>query len=135
MSEADATSVRTPAARRGAHPRAAAPRWDHALAAASLAIATEIAATVSLKASEGFTRLVPSIIVVVGYVASFALLARALPTIEVGVAYAIWSAVGTAAVAVLGIMLFDESATLAKAFWIGVIVVGVVGLQVSGASH
>ena len=101
----------------------------------ALAIATEIAATVSLKASEGFTRLVPSIIVVVGYVASFALLARALRTIEVGVAYAIWSAVGTAAVAVLGIMLFDESATLAKAFWIGVIIVGVVGLQVSGASH
>jgi small multidrug resistance pump len=101
----------------------------------SLAIATEIAATVSLKASEGFTRLVPSIIVVVGYVASFALLARALRTIEVGVAYAIWSAVGTAAVAVLGIMLFHESATLAKAFWIGVIIVGVVGLQVSGASH
>jgi small multidrug resistance pump len=101
----------------------------------SLAIATEIAATVSLKASEGFTRPVPSIIVVVGYVASFALLARALRTIEVGVAYAIWSAVGTAAVAVLGIMLFGESATLAKAFWIGVIIVGVVGLQVSGASH
>ena len=101
----------------------------------SLAIGTEIAATVSLKASEGFTRLAPSIIVVVGYVASFALLARALRTIEVGVAYAIWSAVGTAAVAVLGIMLFGESATLAKAFWVGVIIVGVVGLQVSGASH
>jgi small multidrug resistance pump len=100
-----------------------------------LAIATEIAATVSLKASEGFTRLVPSIIVVVGYGASFGFLARALRTIEVGVAYAIWSAVGTAAVAVLGIMLFGESATLAKAFWIGVIIVGVVGLQVSGASH
>ena len=101
----------------------------------SLAIGTEIAATVSLKASEGFTRLAPSIIVVVGYVASFALLARALRTIEVGVAYAIWSAVGTAAVAVLGIMLFGESATLAKAFWVGVIIVGVVGLQVSGDSH
>ena len=100
----------------------------------SLAIGTEIAATVSLKASEGFTRLGPSIVVVVGYVASFVLLARALRTIEVGIAYAIWSAVGTAAVAVLGIWLFGESATLAKAFWIGVIVVGVVGLQASGAS-
>jgi small multidrug resistance pump len=101
----------------------------------ALAIATEIAATVSLKASEGFTRLGPSVVVVVGYVASFVLLARALKTIEVGVAYAIWSAAGTAAVALLGIWLFGESATLAKAFWIGVIVVGVVGLQVSGASH
>lgn len=99
----------------------------------ALAISTEIAATVSLKASEGFTRLGPSVVVVLGYVASFVLLARALRTIEVGVAYAIWSAVGTAAVAVLGIWLFGESATLAKAFWIGVIVIGVVGLQVSGS--
>ena len=102
-----------------------------------LAIGTEIVATVCLKASDGFTRFWPSAVVVVGYVASFALLAKALKEIEVGVAYAIWSAVGTAAVALLGIWFFGESATLAKAFWIGVIVVGVIGLQVSagGASH
>ena len=102
------------------------------------AIGTEIAATVSLKASDGFTRLWPSVVVVVGYVASFALLSQALKHLEVGVAYAIWSAVGTAAVAVLGIWLFGESASVLKAFWIAVIVVGVIGLQVTsgtGASH
>lgn len=102
-----------------------------------LAIGTEIAATVSLKASEGFTRLWPSVVVVVGYVASFVLLAKALKDLEVGVAYAIWSAVGTAAVVLLGIWLFGEQASWAKAFWIAVIVVGVVGLQVSsrGTAH
>ena len=98
------------------------------------AIATEIVATVALKASDGMSKLWPSVTVVIGYVASFALLAKALKDLEVGVAYAIWSAVGTAAVAVLGIWLFGESASLAKAFWIGVIVVGVIGLQVSSAS-
>jgi small multidrug resistance pump len=100
----------------------------------SLAIGTEIAATVALKASESFSRLGPSVIVVVGYVVSFVLLARALKDLEVGVAYAIWSAAGTAIVAVLGIWLFDESAGWAKAFWIGVIIVGVVGLQVSSSA-
>lgn len=96
-----------------------------------LAIGTEIAATVSLKASAGFTKPWPSVVVVLGYVASFALLAKALKDLEVGVAYAIWSAVGTAAVALLGIWLFGEQASWTKAFWIAVIVVGVVGLQVS----
>ncbi len=95
------------------------------------AIGTEIAATVSLKASDGFTKPWPSVVVVIGYVASFALLAKALKDLEVGVAYAIWSAVGTAAVALLGIWLFAEQASWSKAFWIAVIVVGVVGLQVS----
>jgi small multidrug resistance pump len=101
-----------------------------------LAIGTEIAATVSLKASDGFSNLWPSVVVVVGYVASFLLLAKALKDLEVGVAYAIWSAVGTAAVALLGIWLFGESASWSKAFWIGVILVGVIGLQASSAgSH
>ncbi len=100
-----------------------------------LAIGTEIAATVALKASDGMTRLWPATIVVIGYVASFGLLAKALRTLEVGVAYAIWSAVGTAAVALLGIWLFGESATWTKAFWIAVIVVGVIGLQASSPSH
>ena len=86
------------------------------------AIATEIVATVSLKASDGFSKVGPSVVVVIGYVASFALLAQALKTIEVGVAYAIWSAVGTAAVALLGIWLFGETASFMKAVWIAVIV-------------
>jgi small multidrug resistance pump len=79
---------------------------------------------------------VPSIVVVVGYVASFVLLAKALKSLDVGVAYAIWSGVGTAVVAALGVLLFAESMSVAKAFWIAVIVVGVIGLQAtSGSAH
>ena len=99
-----------------------------------LAIGTEIAATTALKASDGFTRLAPSVVVVVGYVLSFAFLARALRQLEVGVAYAIWSAVGTAVIAVIGILAFGESANPVKLVWIGLIVVGVVGLQLTGSS-
>lgn len=102
----------------------------------SLAIATEIAATTALKASDGFTRLLPSVVVVIGYVASFVLLAKALKSLDVGVAYAIWSGVGTAVVAALGVLLFAESMSVAKAFWIAVIIVGVIGLQASsGGAH
>jgi small multidrug resistance pump len=102
----------------------------------ALAIGTEIAATTALKASDGLTRLVPSIVVAVGYVASFVLLAKALKSLDVGVAYAIWSGVGTAVVAALGVLLFAESMSVAKAFWIAVIVVGVIGLQAtSGSAH
>jgi len=102
----------------------------------ALAIGTEIAATTALKASDGFTRLVPSVIVAVGYIASFVLLAKALKSLDVGVAYAIWSGVGTAVVAALGVVLFAESMSVAKGFWIAVIVVGVIGLQAtSGGTH
>lgn len=102
----------------------------------ALAIGTEIAATTALKASDGLTRLLPSVVVVVGYVASFVLLAKALKSLDVGVAYAIWSGVGTAVVAALGVLLFAESMSLAKGVWIAVIIVGVIGLQAtSGGAH
>ena len=102
----------------------------------ALAIATEIAATTALKASDGLSRLAPSVVVVIGYVSSFVLLARALRSIEVGVAYAIWSGVGTAVVAALGVLLFAETMTPMKVVWIGVIIVGVVGLQATaGGAH
>src|SRR5256885_12176390 len=72
------------------------------------AIATEVAGTLALRGSDGFTRLVPSLIVVVGYVASFVLLAIVLKTLPVGIVYAIWSAIGIALVAVLGKLIFDD---------------------------
>ena len=72
------------------------------------AIATEVAGTLALRASNGLTRLVPSLIVGAGYVLSFWLLALVLKTLPVGVVYAIWSAVGVALVAVLGKILFGD---------------------------
>jgi small multidrug resistance pump len=102
----------------------------------SLAIATEIAATTALKASDGFSRLGPSLVVVAGYVLSFVLLARALKSLDVGVTYAIWSGVGTAVIAVLGVILFHESLSPMKVVWLAVIIIGVIGLQTTaGSSH
>jgi small multidrug resistance pump len=97
------------------------------------AIASEVAATTSLKASAGFTRPGPAVVVVVGYVASFALLALVLRDLPVGVVYAIWSAVGTIGVAVLGLVLFGEAMNPGKALGIALIVGGVALLYASGA--
>ena len=69
----------------------------------TLAIASEVIATLALKASEGFSRPLPAVIVVVGYGISFFLLALVLKHLSVGTTYAIWSAVGTAAIALIGI--------------------------------
>ncbi len=99
----------------------------------SIAIVFEIVGTTALKASDGLTRLWPSLGVLVGYGVAFAMLAQALRTIEVGAAYAIWSAVGTAVIAVIGVLFFDESATPMKIAGLVLIVAGVVLLRLSGA--
>ena len=99
----------------------------------SAAIATEVIATVSLKASDGFSRPVFSAITVVGYIVSFWLLALVLKELSVGTTYAIWSAVGTAAVALIGIAVYGETASLLKIASLGLIVLGVIGLNAAGA--
>ncbi|HEX6471010.1 MAG TPA: multidrug efflux SMR transporter [Streptosporangiaceae bacterium] len=99
------------------------------------AIATEVAATASLKASDGLTRLLPSIVVAVGYVASFVLLAWALKLqLQVSVAYAIWSGTGTAAIAVIGMLWLGEPLTAVKALGIALIIAGAVVLNLAGTS-
>lgn len=97
------------------------------------AIATEVIATVSLKASDGFSRPVLSAITIAGYVLSFWLLALVLKELSVGTTYAIWSAVGTAAVAVIGIAVYGEAASFLKIASLGLIVLGVIGLNAAGA--
>ena len=97
------------------------------------AIATEVAGTLALRGSDGFTKLVPSVITVAGYVASFVLLAIVLKSLPVGIVYAIWSAVGIALVAVLGKVIFgDPVPPLAMAGMV-LIVGGVVLVGMSGA--
>lgn len=93
------------------------------------AIAAEIVATTSLKLSQGFTRPLPAVVTVVGYAVSFYLLSLALKRMEIGVVYAIWSGVGTAAMALVGYWLFAEGLGLLKLASIACIVVGVVGLN------
>ena len=97
------------------------------------AIASEVVGTVALKASDGFSRPLPSALVVVGYLLSFWLLALVLKNLSVGTTYAIWSAVGTAAVALIGIAIYGEAASALKFASLGLIVLGVIGLNVAGA--
>ncbi len=97
------------------------------------AIAAEVAGTTVMKYSEGFTRLWPSIGTAVGYLIAFTLLAQTLKTLSVGTAYAIWAGVGTAAVALIGILFMGESSSLVKIVGVGLIVVGVVVLNLGGA--
>ena len=99
----------------------------------SAAITAEVIATVSLKASDGFSRPIPSAITAVGYLISFWLLALVLKELSVGTTYAIWSAVGTAAVALIGIAAYGESASVLKIASLGLIVLGVIGLNAAGA--
>jgi small multidrug resistance pump len=99
----------------------------------SLAIASEVIATLALKASEGFSKPLPSAIVVVGYGLSFFLLALVLKHFSVGTTYAIWSAVGTAAIALIGIAAYGEGVNVLKIASLGLIILGVVGLNAAGA--
>lgn len=98
----------------------------------ALAIALEIVATTALRQSDGFTRLWPTVIVAAGYPTSFYLLSLALRKISLGAAYAIWSGVGTAVVAAIGVIAFKESMNPLKAASLILIIVGVVGLQLAG---
>lgn len=86
-----------------------------------------------MKYSEGFTRLWPSLVTVVGYVLAFALLAQTLKTLSIGTAYAIWAGTGTAVIAVIGILWMGESASLLKLAGIALVIAGVVVLNLGGA--
>ena len=89
----------------------------------------------SLKASDGFTRLWPSVLFVVLLVASMGGLAWALKTLPVGVAYGVWVGIGAALTAVLAIVFLDEAVSALKIVSLVLIVAGVVGLNLSSSAH
>ena len=95
------------------------------------AILAEVLGTTALKFSHGFSRLWPSVATVVGYGISFVLLAQTLKSMAVGTAYAIWSAVGTALIVLIGILFLGERLTVARMAGIALIIVGVVVLNLS----
>jgi small multidrug resistance pump len=99
----------------------------------ALAIAVEVCATLALRASDGFSKLAPTIAVVAGYATSFWLLSLVLRHISVGTSYAIWSGAGTAALAVIGMLALDEPATALRIGSIALIIVGVIGLNIGGS--
>lgn len=98
----------------------------------SLAIVLELSGTISMKFSESFTRLAPSLMMFGFYGASFTCLNFALRYIDVGTAYAVWSGVGIVLIALAGHFWFKERLPMASVIWIAVIVVGVIGLNMSG---
>jgi small multidrug resistance pump len=92
----------------------------------TIAIVTEVIATTALKASEGFTQLVPSLIVVAGYGCAFYFLSLVLRTIPVGIAYAIWAGAGVALVAIISAIVYKQVPDLPAILGMGLIVAGVV---------
>jgi small multidrug resistance pump len=93
------------------------------------AILAEVLATSALKAADGFTRPLPSLVVVAGYGTAFYLLSLTLRVIPVGIAYAIWSGVGTALIALLGWALFGQTLDGAALLGLALIVAGVLVIQ------
>jgi small multidrug resistance pump len=98
----------------------------------ALAIGLDVSGTTCMKLSRGFTRLLPSALMVLFYGLSWTAGALALKKIDVSVAYAIWAGLGTALVATVGMLWLREPAGLLKGVSIGLIVLGIVGLNLSG---
>ncbi|EEQ95637.1 QacE family quaternary ammonium compound efflux SMR transporter [Brucella intermedia] len=103
----------------------------------AIAIVSEVIGTLSLKASEGFTRLGPSMIVIVAYGLAFYFLSLTLKSIPVGIAYAVWSGIGVTLVALIGWLLFGQKLDLAAVLGMGLIIAGVIVLNLfsSTAQH
>ncbi len=96
----------------------------------SIAIIAEVIATTALKASESFTKIYPSTVVIVGYAVSFYLFSHVLKTIPVGIAYAIWAGIGIAVVTIAGAFLYRQVPDVPAIIGIGFIVIGVVVINV-----
>lgn len=100
-----------------------------------LAIAFEISATTLMKMSNGFTKILPTVGTFLGYIICFCFLSISLKKIDISVAYAIWSAVGIVVLSAIGIFVFKESINVLKVISLLFIVIGVVGVNLSGVSH
>jgi small multidrug resistance pump len=99
------------------------------------AIIAEVAGTTSVKLSEGFTKPLPSVLIFVFYGVSLAFLGLALKKVDLGLAYAVWSGLGIAFIASVGILWFKEPVTAMKVVSLGLIVAGVAGLNLAGQAH
>jgi small multidrug resistance pump len=95
-----------------------------------IAILTEVVGTTMMKVSQGLTRLIPSVLMFVMYAVSFIFMAFALKKLEVSTAYAIWSGLGTALIAAIGIVWFQESFTIPKVVGTALVIAGVVLLNI-----
>lgn len=89
----------------------------------------EIVWAIGLKASQGFTRPVPTVITVLGMLVSFLLLEKALRSLPVGTAYAVWTGIGAVGASVCGVIFFNESAEPLRIFFLTLIIIGIIGLR------
>ncbi|MEH2070422.1 MAG: multidrug efflux SMR transporter [Nostoc sp.] len=99
--------------------------WIYLIAA----ILFEVSGTTCMKLSQGFTKIIPSILIFVFYGLCFSFLTLALKRIEVSVAYSVWAGLGTILVAMIGMIWFRESTTFTKLISIGLIIIGVIGIN------
>jgi quaternary ammonium compound-resistance protein SugE len=104
--------------------------WTYLLIASGF----EIGFALGLKSTEGFTRLVPSVLTVAAGTASFLILSQALKTLPVGTGYAMWTGIGAVGTAILGIVFFHEPRDVARLVCIGLIISGLVGLRLTSAT-
>ena len=107
------------------------PSWAYLM----IAIVMEVAGTTSMKFSAGFTKLLPSVLIFVFYAMSFGALTMCLKGMEVSVAYAVWSGLGTLMIAIIGYLYFKEPLTALKICSILLIIVGVIGLNLATPSR
>lgn len=96
-----------------------------------IAILFELAGTTCMKLSNGFTNLIPSVVVIAAYISSISMLTMALKGINLNIAYAVWSGLGTALIAIIGVIFFKESLSPLKSVFIIWIVLGVLGLNLT----
>jgi small multidrug resistance pump len=96
-----------------------------------LAIVLEVAGTTSMKLSEGFTNLGPSVLIFVFYGFSFVFLTLTLRRLELGLAYAIWAGLGTSLIAIIGVLFFHEPMNMVKAASLLMVILGVIGLELA----
>lgn len=98
----------------------------------SIGIVFEVCGTICMKLSNGFTQILPSVVMMICYMASLGMLTLALKQIPMNVAYAIWAGVGTLLVVMLGLFFFHETLSIPKLASILLIILGVVGVRLSG---
>ena len=95
----------------------------------------EVIWAIGLKYTEGFTKLYPSIVTVVGMAISFYFLSMAVKTLPIGTAYAIWTGIGALGAVILGMILFGEPRNFLRLMFVAFILVGIIGLKATSGSN
>ncbi|WP_141432096.1 multidrug efflux SMR transporter [Bacillus sp. 03113] len=101
----------------------------------ALAILFEVCGTLLMKLSKGLSNIPYAVIMFICYVISLSMLSLALKKIEIGVAYAIWSGMGIVIIVTFGVIFFKEALSIQKVIFIGLIVIGAIGLNLFGETH